>query len=160
MTMTTTTTHNNHLADVIVARALERSGLADWIPEGEGKWALPIQFLPDDAGWVELMRLSPGTRLGLHRHTGEVHALTLAGERRLNDGRVVRPADYIHEPAGNVDWWEATSAEELLVYVVVNGSVEYLGPHYTVLQRITMADRRADYRRWCETAGVLPRDLR
>eukprot|EP01034_Spumella_vulgaris_P019315 gene19315-24687_t len=82
------TTTNNHLADVIVAQALERAGLADWIPEGEGKWSLPIQFLPDDAGWVELMRLSPGTRLGLHRHTGEVHALTLAGERCLNDGRV------------------------------------------------------------------------
>lgn len=81
MTTTTTTTHNTPLAEVIVAQALERAGLADWIPEGEGKWSLPIQFLPDDAGWVELMRLSPGTRLGLHRHTGEVHALTLAGER-------------------------------------------------------------------------------
>ena len=119
MTMTTT---NNHLAEVIVAQALERAGLADWIPEGEGKWSLPIQFLPDDAGWVELMRLSPGTRLGLHRHTGEVHALTLAGERRLNDGRVVRPGDYIHEPAGNVDWWEATGTEELLVHVVVRAA--------------------------------------
>jgi anti-sigma factor ChrR (cupin superfamily) len=85
---------------VIVAQTLGRAGLAGWIPEGEGKWSLPIQFLPDDAGWVELMRLSPGTRLGLHRHTGEVHALTLVGERRLNDGRVVRPGDYIHEPAG------------------------------------------------------------
>ena len=156
MTMTTT---NNHLADVIVAQALERAGLADWIPEGEGKWSLPIQFLPDDAGWVELMRLSPGTRLGLHRHTGEVHALTLTGERRLNDGRMVRPGDYIHEPAGNVDWWEATGTEELLVHVVVKGSVEYLGPHHTVLQRITTADRRADYQRWCEAVRVTPRDL-
>ena len=144
MTMTTT---NNHLADVIVAQALERAGLADWIPEGEGKWSLPIQFLPDDAGWVELMRLSPGTRLGLHRHTGEVHALTLAGERRLN------------EPAGNVDWWEATGTETLLVHVVVKGSVEYLGPHHAVLQRITTADRRADYQRWCEAVGVPAREL-
>ncbi len=63
---------------------------------------------------MELMRRSPGTRLGLHRHTGEVHALTLAGERRLNDGRVVRPGDCIHEPAGNVDWWRATGTEMLL----------------------------------------------
>ena len=115
-------TSNNNLADVIVAQTLARAGLADWTPEGEGKWSLPIQFLPDDAGWVELMRLSPGTRLGLQRHTGEVHALTLAGERRLNDGRVVRSGDYIHEPAGNVDWWEATGTEELLVHVVVKGS--------------------------------------
>jgi 2,4'-dihydroxyacetophenone dioxygenase len=142
-----------------VAHTLERAGLADRMPEGEGKWCLPIQFLHDDAGWVELMRLLPGTRRGLHRHTGEVHALTLAGERRLNDARVVRPGDYIHEPAGNVDWWEATGTETLLVHVVVKGSVGYLGPHHAVLQRITTADRRADYYRWCEAVGVVPRGL-
>lgn len=147
------------LANVIVTTALRRAALDDWMPEGEGKWSLPIQFLPDGAGWVELMRLAPGVRLGLHRHTGEVHALTLAGERRLNDGRVVRAGDYIHEPAGNVDWWEATGDEELLVHVVVKGSVEYLGAHHSVLQRITTADRIADYRRHCAEVGVPPRDL-
>lgn len=147
------------LANVIVATALRRAALNDWMPEGEGKWSLPIQFLPEGSGWVELMRLAPGVRLGLHRHTGEVHALTLAGERRLNDGRVVRAGDYIHEPAGNVDWWEATGDEELLVHVVVKGSVEYLGPHHSVLQRITTADRIADYRRHCAEVGVPPRDL-
>lgn len=105
------------------------------------------------------MRLSPGTRLGLHRHTGEVHALTLTGERRLNNGRVVRPGDYIPEPAGNVDLWVATGFEELLVYAVVKSSVEYLVPHHTVLQRIATADRRVDYRRWCETVGVPPLSL-
>lgn len=147
------------LANVIVATALRRAALNDWMPEGEGKWSLPIQFLPEGSGWVELMRLAPGVRLGLHRHTGEVHALTLAGERRLNDGRVVRAGDYIHEPSGNVDWWEATGDEELLVHVVVKGSVEYLGPHHSVLQRITTADRIADYRRHCAEVGVPPRDL-
>lgn len=86
-----------------MARALERAGLADWMPEGEGKWSLPMQFLHDGAGWVELTRLSPCTRLGLYRHMGEVHALTLEGTRRLNAVRVVRPGDYIHEPAGNVE---------------------------------------------------------
>jgi iron complex outermembrane receptor protein len=77
----------------------------------------------------------------LHRHTGEVHALNLAGERRLNDGRVLRAGDYVYEPAGNVDWWEATGTEQLIVYVVVKGSVEYLGAHHSVLKRIDPADR-------------------
>lgn len=148
-----------NLANTIVASALARAALPDWIPEGDGKWSIPIQFLPDESGWVELMRLAPGTRLGLHRHTGEVHALNLAGERRLNDGRLVRPGDYIHEPTGNVDWWEAVGGEELLVHVVVKGSVEYLGAHHAVLQRITTADRLADYRRHCAEIGVQPRDL-
>lgn len=145
-------------AAVTVASAMRRAGLDDWMAEGAGKWSLPIAFLPDGSGWVELMRLSPGVRLGLHRHTGEVHALNLVGER-LNDGRVVRAGDYIHEPAGNVDWWEATGDEELVVHVVVKGEVEYLGPHRTVLQRITTADRLHDYRRHCAALGLQPREL-
>lgn len=147
------------LANTIVAAAMRRAGLDSWIPEGEGKWSLPIQFLPDGSGWVELMRLKPGTRLGLHRHTGEVHALTLVGERRLNDGRMVGVGDYIHEPAGNVDWWEAVGDEDLLVHVVVKGSVEYLGAHHSVLQQITAADRISDYHRHCAAVGVQPRAL-
>lgn len=147
------------LAKAIVATTMRRAGLDSWIPEGEGKWSLPIRFLPDNSGWVELMRLTPGVRLGLHRHSGEVHALTLAGERRLNDGRVVYPGDYIYEPAGNVDWWEATGDEELLVHVVVKGSVEYLGPHHSVLHRITAAERIADYHLHCAARGVPPREL-
>lgn len=146
--------------DLTVAAAMHRAGLDTWIPEGEGKWSLPVQFLPDGAGWVELMRLLPGVRLGLHRHTGEVHALNLAGERRLNDGRVVRAGDYIHEPAGNVDWWEATGTQELVVHVVVKGEVEYLGAHHSVLQRISSADRLRDYHRHCALVGSQPRELR
>lgn len=146
-------------AELTVTSAMRRAGLNTWIPEGEGKWSLPLMFLPDGSGWVELMRLSPGVRLGLHRHTGEVHALNLAGERRLNDGRLVRAGDYIHEPAGNVDWWEATGDGELVVHVVVKGAVEYLGPHHSVLQRITAADRIEEYRRHCAAAGVQPREL-
>jgi hypothetical protein len=52
-------------ADNIVAAALRRAGLNAWIPEGGGTWSLPIQFLPEDSGWVELMRLRPGVRLGV-----------------------------------------------------------------------------------------------
>ena len=146
-------------ANLVVAAAMRRAGLDAWIPEGDGKWSLPVQFLPAGAGWVELMRLDPGVRVGLHRHTGEVHALNLAGERRLNDGRVLRAGDYVYEPAGNVDWWEATGTEQLLVHVVVKGSVEYLGAHHSVLQRIDTADRIADYRRHCAVIGSRPREL-
>ncbi len=81
-------------------------------------------------------------------------------ERRLNDGRVVRAGDYIHEPAGNVDWWEATGNEELIVHVVVKGEVEYLGAHRRVLQRISAADRLEEYHRHCALTGAQPRALR
>jgi 2,4'-dihydroxyacetophenone dioxygenase len=88
-------------ADNIVAAALRRAGLnAD--SRGRRQVVLADAVSAGRLRWVELMRLRPGVRLGLHRHTGEVHALNLAGERRLNDGRLVRAGDYVYEPPGNV----------------------------------------------------------
>lgn len=130
-----------------------------WIPEGPGKWSRPLRFMNNGRGWVELMRLDPGVRLGLHRHTGDIHALNLQGERRLCTGEVVGPGDYVHESAGNVDWWEAIGDETLIVFVVVNGTVEYLRAGGEVTRTITTAERIADYEAWCRDAGVTPRKL-
>ena len=130
-----------------------------WIPEGAGKWSRPLRFLPDESGWVELMRLDPGVRLGLHRHSGLVHAYNVQGRRRLCSGEDIGPGGYVFEPPGNVDWWEATCDEPLIVFVVVMGAVEYLAEDGRVLKRITARERIADYRRWCAQTRVAPRLL-
>jgi 2,4'-dihydroxyacetophenone dioxygenase len=44
------------------------------------------------------------------------------------------------------------------VMVVVMGAVEYISYDGVVKQRITTADRIADYRRWCESTGTAPLD--
>ncbi len=147
----------NALHALTGARPLAADG--PWIPEGPGKWSRPLRFLKDDRGWVELMRLEPGVKLGLHRHTGEVHAFNLEGQRRLCTGEVVGPGDYVHESAGNVDWWEAIGDSPLVVLVVVMGAVEYIKHDGTVSKRITTADRIADYRRHCAENGVEAQDL-
>ena len=141
---------------VVAASSLSADG--PWIFEGPGKWSRPLRFLKDGRGWVELMRLDPGVKITLHRHTGEVHAYNLQGQRRLSSGEVVAPGDYVHEPAGNVDWWEAIGDEPLVVMVVVMGTVEYISHDGAVKRRITTADRIADYRRWCEETGTPPLD--
>jgi quercetin dioxygenase-like cupin family protein len=144
-----------------VAAALQRAGLDTWLPEGEGKWSLPLQFLPGEngqgGGWVELMRLAPGTKLTLHRHHGEVHGLNLQGQRRLDNGRIVDAGDYIYEPSGNVDSWEAVGDEVLVLHVVVRGNVDYVDRDGSVRQRITTAQRIADYRAFCAARGLSPR---
>ena len=140
-----------------VTAALQRAGLDTWIPEGEGKWSLPLQFLPDGGGWVELMRLAPGTQLTLHRHHGEVHGLNLQGQRRLDDGRIIGTGDYVYEPEGNVDSWAAVGDEVVVLHVVVRGDEDYVGADGTVRQHITTADRIADYRAFCAARGLTPR---
>lgn len=139
-----------------VSSALKRAGLDAWMPEGEGKWSLPLQFLPD-GGWVELMRLAPGVKLTLHRHHGEVHGLNLQGQRQLDDGRLIGTGDYVFEPDGNVDSWQAVGDEVLVLHVVVRGDVDYVGADGTVQRRITTADRIAAYQAFCAARGLHPR---
>lgn len=140
-----------------VSSALQRAGLDDWIPEGPGKWSLPLQFLPEGGGWVELMRLEPGTKLTLHRHHGEVHGLNLQGERRLDNGRIVAAGEYVYEPVGNVDSWEAVGDEVLVLHVVVRGDVDYVAADGSVQRHITTADVRAGYQAFCDQRGLQPR---
>ncbi len=140
-----------------VTAALQRAGLDAWMPEGEGKWSLPLQFLPDGGGWVELMRLAPGTQLPLHRHHGEVHGLNLQGQRRLDDGRIIGAGDYVYEPEGNVDSWAAVGDEVVVLHVVVRGDVDYVAADGAVRRHITAADRIADYRAFCAARGLAPR---
>ena len=140
---------------VHVDAALRRAGLDAWIPEGPGKWSLPLQFLAD-GGWVELMRLTPGTKLTLHRHHGEVHGLNLQGQRRLDDGRVISAGDYVFEPVGNVDSWEAVGDEVLVLHVVVRGDVDYVAADGRVQRHITTADVKAGYQAFCAERGLRP----
>ncbi|WP_372526401.1 cupin domain-containing protein [Piscinibacter sp.] len=145
--------------DLLAAGGAPLSAATPWIAEGRGKWSRPLRFLSDSRGWVELMRLDPGVRVGRHRHTGEVHALNLDAHRRLCTGEAIGPGEYVHEPAGNVDWWQAIGDSPVVVFVVVMGAVEYLGPDGAVTRRIRTDDRVADYRRHCLATGVEPLDL-
>jgi len=130
-----------------------------WIPGGPGKSAKPLRFLSGDRGFIELMRLEPGTEIPPHRHTGEVHAYNLEGSRKLSSGEIVGPGDYVFEPAGNVDSWTAVGDEPLTVLVIVMGSVEYLGRGGVVTQRITATSQREAYLRYCSEQAIEPVDL-
>lgn len=128
-------------------------GALPWIPLGPGKAFKPVVFLEDNRGFVELLRLDPGTVILRHRHSGEVHAFNLRGRRRLHTGETVGPGGYVHEPAGNIDSWAVVGDEPLEVLVVVMGAVEYLSPDDTVLDRWDA--RRLDqvYRDECARTG-------
>ncbi len=129
------------MPDTIALARPTAQGLLDgpWLADGPGKYSRVLDILPQGQGWVELMKMAPGTRIALHRHTGEVHAYNLQGSRVLSDGRTIGPGGYVFEPPGNVDWWEASGEQELVVFVVVKGTVEYLRADGTV-DRVITAD--------------------
>jgi anti-sigma factor ChrR (cupin superfamily) len=126
-----------------------------WIPTGGGKAFRPLRFEP--GGWSELMRLEPGSLVARHRHTGEVHAFNLAGSRQiLETGETAGPGDYVYEPAGNVDTWQAAGDQPCIVHIKVTGDVEYLDASGAVTSVANSASQQAAYLAWCEQAGTEP----
>ena len=131
-----------------------------WIPSGTpGKSAKPLRFLRNGSGFVELLRMEPGTLMPLHRHSGEIHAYNLSGSRQLCTGEVIGPGDYVYEPPGNTDWWKVVGDATMVALVVVMGEVEFLGPGDTVLARVDAATQLADYHRHCIDRGWPVRDI-
>jgi anti-sigma factor ChrR (cupin superfamily) len=126
-----------------------------WIPAGPGKWFRPLRFTSD--GWSELIRVEPGSSVRRHRHTGEMHAINLAGSREIfSTGERVGPGDYVYEPAGAVDEWGAVGDEPCVVHIKVTGSIEYLGQNGQVIESVNAETRRARYLAWCREHGVRP----
>jgi 2,4'-dihydroxyacetophenone dioxygenase len=143
---------------MIPAEAVAREDVP-WVPLSSGKSFKPLRFLANDRGFVELLRLDPGEAIPLHRHTGEVHAFNLEGHRRLHTGELIGPGDYVYEPAGNVDSWQALGDGVLTVLVVVMGAVEYLDEEGNVTRRYTAATLDGLYRNHCAALGIEARDL-
>jgi len=126
-----------------------------WIPTGVGKSFRPLRFGPD--GWSELMRLEPGSVVALHRHTGEVHALSLSGTREiLGTGELAGPGSYTYEPAGTIDAWQAVGDEPCVLHLTVTGEVQYLGTDGKVTETVDAASQQAVYLTWCAQHDVSP----
>lgn len=129
----------------------------DWVPAGAGLAFKPLAFLPNNGGWIQLLRLEPGTTIPLHRHTGEVHALNLSGHRVVaGTEATIGPYTYVHECAGDVDTWTAVGSEPCVVHVEVHGTVDYLNEDGTIELVVDAELQRQLYLAHCEAVGCPP----
>lgn len=139
---------------------ISASADSPWVPSvTPGKSARLLRLLPDDEGFVELLRMEPGVTMPLHRHTGEIHAYNLSGSRELCTGEVIGPGDYVYEPPGNTDWWRIVGAETMVALVVVRGKVEFLAADGSVRYTANAATQRAELERYCSDQGLPMPDL-
>ncbi len=130
-----------------------------WIPLGDGKSFKPLRFFKDDRGFAELLRIEPGTVIPLHRHTGEIHAFNLEGTRELCTGEIIRPGEYVYEPAGNVDTWKVIGDVPCIIFVTVGGAVEFLADDNSVDRSVSGATLRNLYLEYCADHGIEMLDL-
>jgi 2,4'-dihydroxyacetophenone dioxygenase len=138
-------------ANPMMGSAIEDADNLPWVPLAPGFSFKVLRAPSDDETWVELLRLEPGTVIPRHRHTGEVHAYTLAGHRELIEtGTVVGPGSYVFEPAGNIDSWRAVGSDPLIIFVAARGAIEYLDDADAVIRRSTAATAAECYLRGCK----------
>lgn len=146
------------LIEYLPARICSSADLP-WIPDSPEKSWKPLRFFADGRGFVELLCMAPGAVMPLHRHTGEIHAYNLSGQRQLCTGEVLGPGDYAYEPPGNIDWWKVVGDEPMTVLVVVMGTVEFLGPGQVVKARASAQTQLKAYHDYCQQHGLPLLDL-
>jgi quercetin dioxygenase-like cupin family protein len=136
--------YQGRMANLKLSPAIEA---LPWMPVAPGFDLKLVRGGDDDDTCVEVLRLQPGTVIPRHRHTGEVHAWHLTGQRKLLDtGEILGAGSYLYEPPGNVDSWMAVGDTPLVVFVTLRGAVEYLDDAGVVTHRASIAATTAKYR--------------
>lgn len=125
-----------------------------WMPLGVGVSARPLHFRGGER--TLQLRVEPGVRIPLHRHDGHVHALGLSGRRRLGDGSIAGPGDYVFEPAGNVDSWACEGDEPCIVQITMTGRLTYLDADGGDGAWTDTPKLRQLYLQWCKDGGITP----
>jgi quercetin dioxygenase-like cupin family protein len=125
-----------------------------WMPLGPGVSARPLHFRGEER--TLQLRVEPGVQIPLHRHDGHVHALGLSGRRRLGDGSIAGPGDYVFEPAGNVDSWGCEGDEPCIVQITMTGRLTYLNSDGEECTWTDTPSLRELYLKWCDDRGVAP----
>ena len=126
----------------------------DWMPLSPGIAARILRLAGEER--TLQLRVDPGVSVGLHRHSGHVHAFNLSGSRRLGTGEIAGPGAYVHEPPGNQDCWECIGDEPCVVQIAMSGRLEYLGPDGEVVSFTDTPSLRAQYLAWCRETGRQP----
>lgn len=118
----------------------------DWIPLAPGAWYKPLRFAADGEAWVSLVKLAPGASVPRHRHIGAVQGFNLQGRGRfVEDDLVTTPGTYTFEPAGTVDTLVAEGDEELIIFFIVDGPVEFLTADGDIARRETQASKISSF---------------
>ncbi len=136
------------------AHPLHTPALA-WIALRPGVSFRPLHFSVD--GYALQLRVEPGTTIGRHRHTGEVHAINLEGFRELIEtAEVVGPGAYVFEPAGIVDSWRCAGDSPCVVHITLTGRVEYLDEDGRVIAHSDTGTAYEAYASWCDAHDQAP----
>lgn len=160
---------NAHRHKPIPARA-DRASVVDdesvpWLPMSPQVEGVSVKYFrldPLRGEAVALLRAVPGSRLPRQRQTGSVIVYTLAGRwKLLEEDWIAGPGSVVVLPATSTHTaCVLEDSEDALVFTVANGERITLGPGDAPLAIQSCSSELQRYRDWCDSARVVPRDLR
>lgn len=101
------------------------------------------------------MKTPAGVELGRHRHAGFVQLYTVQGSWKYAEHDwIARPGDVVYETADSIHTFVSLPGEEVIAFVVLNGSLEFLDDKDNVLWRENWRTAIERQRKYCESIGV------
>jgi 2,4'-dihydroxyacetophenone dioxygenase len=112
-------------------------------------------------GEATLMLKAPGgADLGVHNHYGRVLVYTVQGSWRYEEHDwVAKPGHFVYEVANSQHTFHAEPGEEVLLFIHVEGPLEFLdaaGNSVAIETARTLMDR---YQAYCADRGIEPVDV-
>ena len=90
------------LAEISLAGALDPQDPREWVPVGTEIWSRPLCLNVSQGYWVHLLRAGRPGMINRHRHSSQVHVITLKGCWRYPERDwVAGPGTYVFEPPGD-----------------------------------------------------------
>jgi len=128
-----------------------------WVPWEIGENFFLKLFRVDAAHGVMMVMLKVpgGAKLGRHRHTGYVQLYTVQGAwRYLEHSWTARAGDVVYETADSVHSFETEPGEDLQVFVVLNGTLQFLDDSDQVIHVESWRTMLERQRKYCEANGL------
>jgi 2,4'-dihydroxyacetophenone dioxygenase len=138
---------------IATSTPIESDRLA-WMPLADGISTRPLRFAGQER--TQMLKVEPGVSVGLHSHGGFVHAYTVSGARRLDDGVVAGAGSYVFEPSGNRDCWECEGDEPVVLFIHMSGALVAHDAAGKEIGRTTTEGLRQQYLAWCKAEGHAP----
>jgi len=133
-----------------------------WVPWeiAEGVFLKLFKVDPVHGLMVLAMKTPAGVQLGRHRHTGFVQLYTVQGDWKYAEHDwTARPGDVVYETADSIHSFVSLPGDEVIAFVVLNGSLEFLDDEDNVLWRENWRTAVERQRRYCEANGIACQDV-
>lgn len=135
----------------------QSAGSIPWVPWeiGEGVFLKLFKVDPIHGLMVLMLKAPGGIGLGRHRHTGFVQLYTVQGAWKYNEHDwTARKGDVVYETADSIHSFVTEPGEDVIAFVVLNGSLEFLDDKNNVLWSENWRTALTRQRKYCTEKGL------